>query len=204
MRKAGAFLLLLLMGLSPLFAQERDDDPEVEPDWGDYTSDMYVAGDQTIVISLGTIFPAVFVKNGNIIDHQFTPPVGGVGFLSYNYYITSNFFVGAELRGLFLFTIAGNAFFSPQIGANAGYQFNIWKLEFPIAAGLGMAWHNYLNFGYYGLYLKASAGAYFRATTSWSFGLVANWEWLPEWTNDKTQNVDGNVWDIMLSARYHF
>jgi len=204
MRKAGAFLLLLLLGLSPLFAQGNDSDPEVEPDWDDYTGGLYAPGDQSIIISLGTVFPTVFLNNGNVIDHKITPPVGGIGSLSYNYYITSNFFVGGELSGLFLFTLAGNSFFSPQIGARAGYQFNIWKFEFPITAGLGMAWHNYHNMAYYGLYLKIGVAAYFRATTYWSFGLTTNWEWLPEWTNDPAKNVDGNIIDIMLSARYHF
>jgi len=204
MRKAVTFLLLVMLGLYPLFAQERDDDPAVEPDWSDYVSDLYAPGDQTITISLGTVFPVVYLNNGNIIDHQITPPVGGIGALSYNYYITANFFVGAELSGLFLFTLAGNAFFSPQIGIRAGYQFNIWKLEFPLAVGLGMAWHNYLSMAYYGLYLKGSVGAYFRATTNWSFGLITTWQWLPEWTSDPAKNVDGNNMDIMLSALYHF
>jgi len=203
MRKAGAFILLLLVGLSPLFAQESDDDPSVD-DWGDYTSDLYAPGDQTITISLGTVFPTVFLNNGNPINHNFEPPVGGTGSISYSYFLTSHFFVGGEIGGLFLFTLGGNTFFSPQIGAKAGYQFNVWKLEFPIAAGVGMTWHNYLNNSYYGLYLKGGAAAFFRATSDWSFGLTVNWSWLPEWTNDPSRNVDGNILETVLSARYHF
>jgi len=204
MRKAGAFILLLLMGLSPLLAQQNDDDPSIEDDWGDYTSDLYAPGDQTITISLGTVFPTVFLNKGKVIDHNFTPPVGGTGLISYSYFLTSHIFVGAELGGMFLFTLGGNTFFSPQLGAKVGYQFNVWRLEFPLSGTIGMAWHNYLNHGYYGLYLKGSAAAFFRATSQWSFGLTVNWGWLPEWTSDKAKNVDGNILETMISARYHF
>jgi len=202
MRKAGAFLLLLLVGLSPLFAQ--DDDPSIEDDWDDYTFGLYAPGDQTITISLGTVFPTVFFNNGKLIEHNFSPPVGGTGSIGYNYFLSSNFFVGGDIGMMFLITLNGNYFFSPQFGVNAGYQFNIWKLEFPISAGLGMTWHNYLNHSYYGLYLKGSAAAFFRATSDWSFGLTVSWGWLPEWTNDISKNVDGNILYTVLSARYHF
>jgi len=204
MHKAGAILLLLLMGLYPLFAQEEGDDPSVEIDWGDYTSELYTRGDQTITISLGTVFPMVFLNNGKVINHNFTPPVGGTGSITYSYFLSSHFFIGAEISGMFIFTLAGNTFGSPQLSARAGYQFNIWKFDFPVAAAVGMAWHNYLNHTYYGLYIKGSAAAFFRAFPDWSFGLTVNWECLPEWTNDTNKNVDGNFLSTMISARYHF
>jgi len=204
MQRAGAIILLLLMGLSPLFAQEEDDDPSIEIDWDDYYQDQYTMGDQTITISLGTVFPAVFLNNGVIIDHQFTPPVGGTGSIAYNHFLTSNFFIGGEFSGFFLPTLAGNTLFSPQIAFRTGYQFKIWKLEFPITLTIGMSWHNYLNNTYYGLYLKGGAAAFYRATADWSFGITTNWGWLPEWTNDPSKNVDGNIVDLFISARYHF
>jgi len=204
MRRAGAFILLLLMGLSPLFAQEEGDDPSAEIDWGDYTSELYTRGDQTITISLGTVFPTVFLNNGKVIDHNFTPPVGGTGSITYTYFLSSHFFVGAEVGGMFLFTLAGNTFGSPYLSVKAGYQFNIWKLEFPLAASIGMIWHTYLNHKYYGLYIKGSAAAFFRATPEWSFGFTVNWEWLPEWTDVRSKNIDGNFVSTMISARYHF
>jgi hypothetical protein len=203
MHRAGAALLLLLMGLSPLFAQDGSDDPSIEIDWGDYTSDLYTRGDQTVALSIGTVFPVVFLNNGNVI-YPFTPPVGGTGSITYSYFLTSNIFVGGEIRGLFLFSTAGDTLFVPQIGARAGYQFNVWKLEFPLSVSIGMAWHNFLNMTYYGLYIMGSAAGYYRANQDWSFGLNINWGWLPEWTSDKSKNIDGNILDILISARYHF
>jgi len=204
MRRAGAIVFLLLMGLSLLSAQEGDDDPSTEIDWGDYTSELYAPGDQTITISLGTVFPTVFLGNEGVVNHNFNPPVGGIGSLAYSYFLSSHFFVGVEAGGMFLFTLGGNTLFSPFIGAKAGYQFNIWKLEFPVSAAIGMTWHNYLSHTYYGLYVKGGAAAFFRATPDWSFGLTVNWGWLPEWTGNRSKDVDGNILETMLSARYNF
>jgi len=205
MRKAGAIFFVLLVGLTVLLtAQEEDDDPSVEIDWDEYSSDLYARGDQTFIISLGTVFPTVFLNNGNFINHNFNPPVGGTGSLVYNYYLNSHFFAGVEVGGMFIPTLGGNMVFIIPLGVRAGYQFNIWKLEFPITVTLGMTWHNYLNKGYYGLYIKSGAAAFFRATSTWSFGLTSSWGWFPEWTSDQSKNVDGNIVDLMLSARYHF
>jgi hypothetical protein len=79
------------------------------------------------------------------------------------------------------------------------------RFEFPIAGTIGVAWQNYLNEGYFGLYMKAGGSAFFRATTYWAFGLTTNWYWFPQWIReDPSKNVDGHFLDFTLSARYHF
>ncbi len=198
--KAGAFLFLLLMGFTHLCAQEDGG----EDNWDIYESDMYTAGDQTFTITLGTVFPTVFLNNGKKIEHNFTPPVGGIGSLSYNFFLNYNVFVGGEVNGIFIPTLGTNTLFVIPLGIKAGYQFYLWRFEFPVSAGLGMAWHRYLNDGYYGFYMKGGAAAYFRFNPEWSFGLNTNWYWLPQWTEDKNKNVDGNFIEVTLSARYHF
>jgi len=207
--RAAAFFLILLLGLPILLAaQDNGDDPEFETDWDDYTTDLYTAGDQTFMISLGVIFPTVFVNDGEVWtspeQHKFDPPVGGNGSLAFNYYLSSHFFLGGEVGGMFSPTIAKNTVFTILLGARGGYQFNIWRFEFPITAAIGMFWQTYLNNGYYGLYLKGGLAVYFRASSDWSFGITSNWYWLPQRTEKSSQNVDGNFVDLMLSARYHF
>jgi len=207
--KAAAFLLILFLGLPGLIAAQEDgNDPDYETDWDDYSTDLYSYGDQAVVISLGVTFPALFVNNGDIWtssdQHKFYPPIGGTGSLAYNFYLSSLFFAGGEIGGSFIPTVAKNTVYFIMLGARAGVQFNVWRLEFPLTFAVGMSWQIYLNHAYYGLYLKGGGGAYFRATRSWSFGLAANWNWLPEWTEKKSQNVDGNLIDLTLSARYHF
>jgi hypothetical protein len=204
MRKAFALILLLLIGFPILLFAQEDDDPAIEPDWDFYTSDAYTRGDQTFNISLGLVFPTVFVNDGKVIDHNFRPAVGGTGSLSYNYFLTPHVFVGGEIGGMFMSTLGRSTAFIIPLGARAGYQFNVWRLEFPLTLTLGMTWHRYLNIAYFGFYMKGGGSVFFRFNSEWSFGLNANWIWLPEWTEDRKKNVDGNVIDLTLSARYHF
>jgi hypothetical protein len=209
MRKAGSIIFILLMGIqglimpSMLSAQDNED-PSREPGWDDYTSDSYTRGDQILAISLGTVFPLAFLNNGKTIEHNITPPVGGTGSLAYNYFLNSGFFLGADLTLMFLYTLGNNNLFLIPIGIRAGYQFNIWKLEFPLSVGVGIAFHRVLNSGYFGMHVRAGAAVYFRALNTWSFGISANAYWLPEWTSDSKKNVDGFFMDTTLSARYHF
>jgi len=207
MHKAFALIFVLLIGLPLLlYAQEEDDnDPAIEPDWDVYSADLYTKGDQVFNISLGTVFPVVFTDaDGNKIDHKFRPPVGGIGSLSYNYFLNSNIFVGGEISGMFMGTIGKSTAFVIPLGARVGYQFVLWRFEFPLALSIGMAWHRYLNLAHYGFYMKGGGAVYYRYNSEWSFGLNTNWFWLPEWTADREKNVHGNIFELTLSARYHF
>ncbi|MDR0301237.1 MAG: hypothetical protein LBI04_02875 [Treponema sp.] len=203
MRKAGAFFLILLFSFSLLYAQE-DDSPSTDDEWDYYAPDMYTSGDQTFIISLGTVFPTIFLNNGKKITSNFSPPVGGAGSLSYNYYLTPKVFLGGEVSGVFMPTLGNNMFYAIPLGVRTGYQFSYWRLEFPVTLTVGMVWQRYLNYSYYGLYMKGGGAAYYRFSTEWSFGITTNWYWLPQWTDDRSKNVDGNMIDVLLSARYHF
>jgi len=209
--RAGAFFFIFALFLCLpvlLFAQDEGNEPDFETDWDDYDEELYTSGDQTLSISLGVIFPTVFVNNGKVLtspnEHKFDPPVGGTGSIAFNYYLSSLFFVGGEVGGIFSPTVAKNTVFFIMLGARGGIQFNIWRFEFPFSFTVGMYWQTYLNQGYYGLYLRGGGAVYFRATPSWSFGLTTNWYWFPQRTDDRAKNVDGNFIDLMLTARYHF
>jgi hypothetical protein len=205
MQKVSALFLIFFFTLSGLlFAQEND--PDVETDWDDYKYELYDKGDQAFTISLGVGFPALFIKQGEKVEnHNIEPPVGGTGTISYSYYLTSKFFTGAELSLLFLPTVAENTIFITSLGGRIGTQF-IWnRFEFPIFASLGMTLQTYLDYSYFGYYMKAGGCVLFRATNDWSFGVMSNFCWFPQWVKkDPKQNVDGFFVDLSLVARYHF
>jgi len=203
MRKAAAFLLLLLICMPVLLAAQDENSPN-NPDWDYYYDDVYSRGDQTFIISLGAVFPTIFRNNGNTISSKFTPPVGLTGSLSYNYYLTKHFFAGIEVDGMTFRTLGSNMLFIIPVGVRGGYQFNLSRFEFPVNVAFGMVWHRYLNQGYFGIFAKTGGGAFFRATTNWSFGINTNWYWFPQWTKVKSENVYGNIIDVTLAARYHF
>jgi hypothetical protein len=202
--KAGSILLLMLIGLPILLSAQQNDEPE----W-DYYDDINARGDQTFIISLGTVFPTIFFNEGKTIDHKLTPPVGGTGSLAYNYYFYNQFYAGLEVGGMFINTLGSHTLFIIPIGLRGGWQFNFNKFEFPVTAVVGMVFHRFLAQGHYSLYLKGGAAAFYRVSNNWSFGINADWLWLPQWTSEKTvdgksKTVYGNMIDLTLSARYHF
>jgi hypothetical protein len=226
MQKARAFFLLLALCCFAgpgafLYAQEdypaydesipdgEDEGGADESDWNKYIPDMYSKGDQTVNISLGTIFPVVFINNGNVIPHNISPPVGIVLSLSYNYFMGANFFIGGEFGINTALTLGQNMVFIVPIGLRAGWQFIISRFEIPLSAAIGLAPQKYLDYGYFGMYLRATAAAYYRFNPNWSFGLNADWSWYPQWpmkNNIRTPEKDvyANIVGVTLSARYHF
>jgi len=222
-KRTKAFLFLMLLCLPVMLFAQEDNDPEIEPDWDVYETDLYSKGDQTFTISLGTVFPVLFKgrdENGKLVtikEHNFSPPVGGTGSLSYNYFLNSRVFVGGEISGMFLPTISKDTAYIIPLGIRAGYQFYLWRFEFPLSVTLGVSWHRYLNDGYFGFFIKGGGAVYFRFNHEWSFGLNSNWCFLPEWTKEeyeengkkkkrRTEQYDvfGNIVELTLSARYHF
>jgi len=203
-KRTKAFLFLMLLCLPVMLFAQEEDEPEIEPDWDVYETDLYSSGDQTFTISLGTVFPVLFRNQGETIVHNFSPPVGGAGSLSYNYFLNSSVFVGGEISGMFLPTLSENTAYIIPLGIRAGYQFYFWRFEFPVSITLGVSWHRYLGLGYFGFYMKGGGAAYFRFNHEWSFGLNTNWCFLPEWTDDEKKDVYGNIIELTLSARYHF
>jgi hypothetical protein len=202
MQKAKAVILILLLGLPVLLTAQ--DGPDIEVDWDDYRYDLYSQGDQVLMISVGVIFPTLFINNGNLINHKIEPPVGGVGSLAFHYFLRSRLFIGGEVGGFFCSTLAGNTLYIIPLGFRVGTLFLAGRFEFPLIGTIGVSWHNYLDFGYFGLYFKAGGSVFFRATNHWAFGLTSSWYLFPEWTDNAKFDVYGNFLDLTLSARYHF
>jgi hypothetical protein len=212
MQKAGIFFLILLVCFSTLlYAQEDDSEPPFDDDWDVYSPDLYAAGDQTFIISLGLNFPTLFIFMEEGRTHNFSPPVGGMGNLSYNYFLGSSLFVGGEIGATIMTTLGDHFLYIIPFGGRVGYQFYFWRFEFPVSFTFGMTWQKLLSMTYYGMYAKLGGAMYYRFNSDWSFGLNVNWAWFPQiGTRDqfgnRTPNTDvhGNFIELMLSARYHF
>jgi hypothetical protein len=213
MQRASAFFLILLLGLGGLggrlYAQEEEEpgsggEAPIESDWGIYSTELYTRGDQIFIISLGVVFPTLFMREGAVIEHNISPPVGGTGSLAYNYFLNSNFSVGGEVGGMFASTVAQNVMYIIPIGLRLGYQFVVGRFEFPITMTLGGSFHRYLNLGYFGFFMKGGGGVFYRFNPDWSFGVNFNWGWYPQWVGDPKQDIQGNIVDLTVAVRYHF
>ena len=210
MKKAPAFFFLMIFLIFftiPLCAQEEDDsddtDIPLDNDWYGELPPLYSQGDKTFNISLGVIFPTLFIQNGKVMDSKMSA-VGGTGNLGFNFFLNAHFFVGGELGGQFNSTIGKNTLFIIPIGIRGGYQFLIWKMEIPISLVIGIAPQKYIAQDYAGLFIKGGVSAYYRFSPDWSFGLDFSWAWFPQWTKEPEKNADGHFINLVLSARYHF
>ena len=203
-RKTLSFFLLLLFFFSglDLFAQENDgeDLPDDGSVWIDIVSEPYSPGDTNFVLTLGVLIPAYFSA---IDSNNHGISVGGTGSLAFNYFITSGFFVGGELSGMFGSSRRGNMLYIVPFGVKAGYQFLFGRFEFPVSLFVGAASQSYIEKNYFGIMLKPGASVFWRFNADWSFGFNAAWWFVPQWPKNG-YNVNGNFIELTLSARYNF
>ncbi len=174
----------------------------IESDWSKVKIATYSRGDQTFVIAMGPLVPLFYYNSAGIQKTNIN--TGGTGYLNYNYFFTSHFSLGGEIGGSFSSTIGANMLYLVPFGIRLGYQFVLNRFEFPLALTIGAANQGYLDKGYFGLILKPSAAVYWRFNPDWSFGLNADWWWLPQWFSDPVQTMYGNFLGLTLAARYHF
>jgi hypothetical protein len=203
------YATLLLIPIFPLFSQndseEKDEDINKElPIQSDFTSEkysVYSQGDKVFAITLGTAIPLVFTdKNYNVIPNNVD--VGGMGSLSYFYFLTSNVFVGGELQASFSRTLGVNWLIMFPISAKTGYQFIYNKFEFPLSLAFGLTSEQYLSKSLITMFVKPELSVFFRFNPDWSFGLNAGFWWIPQWGTDN--DTYGHFLEVSLSARYHF
>ena len=196
------FLILPVMGL---FAQEEQDPPEphqIDIEWFGEAA-LYSRGDRTFTITLGTIFPTVFL--GAVENNRHNLSIGGTGSLAFNYFLSSHIFIGGELGGMFAATRGQNMLYIIPFGFRVGYQFVFRQFEFPISVMVGGANQMRLEDRHFGLIVQPGASMFWRFNADWSFGLNAVWWFLPQWpTAGARYNAFGNFLAATLSARYHF
>ena len=202
------FVLFLIFPGFLLRAQEeappedKPESPPIDSEWIDYETSVYSRGDKTFNITLGLIIPTYFA--GKEIDGgQIGLSLGGTGSLSFNYFLSSHFFLGAELSGMFSSTRGSNMLFMVPFGLRLGYQFVYRRFEFPLTLMIGAAPQKKLEEGYFGLVLKPGASAFWRFNPDWSFGLNTIWWFAPQWPKNG-YNAYGNFLEVTLTARYHF
>ena len=205
-----AFFLISAFAFADDYEINTNDDIDQEnPD--EYTgeipaesSNLNEPGDQFIKISLMVTFPLNF--GGNFPLYRTGQlATGGAGSLGYHRFITSWLAVGADVYFGYHPTLGENIFTYVPMVIDTTFQPVFKRFEFPVTLGVGFAMENYLSRTYFpGLVLRGSAGGYFRATPSWSFGIEGDFLLLPQWFKDSKYNDHGRFGSFVVSARYHF
>ncbi len=199
-------VVCLCLAAVTVAAQETpggEDELPIESEWAGASLTTYVRGDQTFAITAGVGLPLFFVtKDGDTLDNKVS--TGGIGGLSYNYFLSPYFALGGEITGFFGGTLGENMLYMIPFGLRATWQFLAGSFEFPVSLMVGGASQSYLGKDYFGFIAKPGLGAYWRFNPDWSFGVNAAWWWVPQMTGDSSTSVFGNFAEITLSARYHF
>ena len=179
------------------FAQSSDsEDEEVAPKATFNIGGINEPGDQFIKLGLMPSFPRNF--DGALL-------VGGAGCVGYNRFLTNWFAVGAEVDFGYHPTIGSNIFTYVPLLVGATVQPAFKKLEFPVSIFVGAALENYMSKNYFpGLVIKSTAGVFFRATPTWSFGANFVFTYMPQWYSDSKYNDYGIFLSAEASVRYHF
>lgn len=148
-----------------------------------------------------------FIKIGLMVDIPLRPAipqlkVGGSGTLGYMHFLTGSLAVGGDASFAYMPTIGENTLTCIPLMARVMYQFSFHKFEVPIMLGIGGAFESYVGDMYFGLIIKPEIGFFYRHSPSWSVGLTAGWNLMPQWT--KNSSYFGVIMDAGISVRYHF
>ena len=205
-KKIIALICFLLVMIVPMFAQEQ------EPSDDDYIGVVsYTKGEQIFSLNAGAIFPlfnlAPFSDASLTLSETLSSVSPGVaGSIKWGTFISDNFFLGAELCGMFATTYNQTLTMVP-ISFTAGYYFIKYPFEFPIYINAGFSLNTWDEYFRVTGSIKPGAGAYWNFNGDWAFGLNLDYWFLPELYFSDTladQSRIANFLQLSLSAVYHF
>ena len=195
MKRIVPLCCILFFCAAALFAAGKSRGDEYD-DGTEFRYAMNGAGDQYIQISVMPSFPLNF--KGKMY-------VGGAADLGYRRFLNGLFAVGGNIMVGYHPTIGSNIFNFWPVTASVTFQPSLWRFEFPISVGVGIAFETYQSRRYFpGLVVRPEIGMFYRMSESWSFGIGSVFLWMPQWYRDPAYNFDGLFLTASLSARYHF
>jgi hypothetical protein len=173
------------------------------------TVDIYDLGDQTFSINAGTILPLfIFGVDGHSVGGFSKLTVGAAGSLRWGAFINNEMTIGVDLGGMFAFTITGQTLVMLPVSAMYTYAIRFYPFEVLLQAGLGINFTKLEDDLWIGPVLKPGASFYWNYTGEWSFGLQAEYWFVPEIYFGVQAPVDntafGNFLGITATVLYHF
>jgi hypothetical protein len=193
MKRFISILFSLILCTTALFSQDYNDEDEYDDG---YVYEQNGEGDQFLKIDLGANFPLNF---GSQLY------VGAAASVGYYYFLSNNFAIGGDAILGYNLSVGKKPLVTVPITFGVVYQPYIGKFEFPFMLNVGFATVSCQQLMYFpALAMKASAGAYYRWSETWSFGLSAHAYWIPLWYTNKDYNDNGLFASVDLGVRYHF
>ena len=189
--------LFLFAGTLPLSAQATE-----------LKYDHRVAGDRSLTIQLGPLFPLAFQTwGGSFASPNLT--LGGTLGIDLDFYLDDTLRLGAGLRGMTASSPNNFSLFIVPITFRATWEFKLYPFSFPVGLGAGFSFVSYQSQSNFDPTLMPTAGAYWNMNSSWSFGIDASpWiifeSYLPGGTIPASDSRIVYFLDATLGAIYHF
>ena len=215
MSRKTVILISALLLLSTAWVSAQESDPEESPFTPQVRTNQRSLGDQAFAITAGVLFPlptyllndwpaAGFSKG--FTDSQLA--VGGMGSLTYSFYLSGNFKLGIQVTGSFARDINYNYAYVIPIVAKASWEFHPWsRISIPVHMGLGMAMTSWNDFFTIDPIIRPGFGVYFDWNYEWSFGMDMTYWFIPQISTSaefKNQRSIAGFLDLSLTAEYHF
>jgi hypothetical protein len=190
-RRAALFCLLWAVSLANLWAQDAP------------SGQVYANGDIMIRIGVGATFP-LYVHAFNFSGFTKSPMKIGIKLGGgFDYYITSNFKMGASVGFSSIANKQGNYSFLVPVTMRADWEFHGLRFDFPIGVEAGVLFNRYRTLFAVNFILKPHVGAFYNITNAWSIGLEASFWLVPQivW-DDMSKSRVGGFADVMIVGRY--
>lgn len=187
----------LVLGALPLTAQATE-----------LKYDHRVAGDRSLAIQLGPLFPIAFQQfNGSTASTNLS--LGGTLGIDLDFYLNDSVKLGGGLRGKATSSPNGATLFMVPITFRALWEAKINHFSFPMGLGAGFSFTNFRTDTSFDPILMPTMGAYWNMSSSWSFGLDTS-QWIvfqPYYAGGSVPTRDSRIAyfaDLTLGAIYHF
>lgn len=188
------FSIIAILFIFPCMFLMADEEADIYDDG--FVYEQNGAGDQFLRIDLLANFPLNF--KGQIKT--------GLGLsLGYYRFISNNLALGGDAILGYNITIGKKSLVTVPVTFGVLYQPYVGKFEFPLCANIGFATTTCQGMSYFPSFAaKAGAGAYYRFSEIWSFGISTDIYWIPQWLKESSKNDNGLFASAGISARYHF
>jgi len=202
---------LFLINFGFLSAQEEA--PEDSPFTPQSRTNQHSLGDQAFSISAGTIIPLFTILLHDIPEIDYSAgvqdtqlSVGGMGSLTYSFYLSANVKLGLQLAGTFQWDINRNLLYMIPIAIKGSYEFHPFsRMTIPIHLALGINMTSWKEEFVVDPLIRPGFGVYFDWNVEWSFGVDFTYWFIPQLNSkDKRFNSIGNFMDACIAAEYHF
>ncbi|MBN1685296.1 MAG: hypothetical protein JW852_01515 [Spirochaetales bacterium] len=198
MKKLTALPALLLFVFAAVNAYAQDE-----------TIDIYGIGDQTFSINAGTILPLfIFGVDGTSVGGFSKLTVGAAGSLRWTTFLNNEMTIGVDVGGMFALTKLDRVLIMLPVSGMFTYAIRFYPFEVLLQAGLGVSFTKLDDDLYIGPVLKPGASFYWNYSGEWSFGVQADYWFVPEiYFGSKVpaeQSAFGNFLGITLTTLYHF